>query len=134
MVVGRSNIETAFAMRVPATSIFGSFVEDDTRAKRSKGISVEVVRPAEVCCGGECWIHSCGAEKIECQLRLIQEAVPKMKRERRVTSAEDGDEVVLKGANGTLCCITPVHGRRCELKIDCKVGEQSLKFTGCLVV
>ena len=81
------------------------------------GIEVEVAKeglPGRWCtfCGG-------GPEEVKCEFRLGQQQIPAVAGERRWETVQNGEDVVLEGANGTFCCITAMDTR--WHKLECAV-------------
>ena len=58
------------------------------------------------------WIESGGAEEVECEGSMGDEAVPEMQGEVGVASTEAGDEVILVGLDGAFGGVGAMKVRR----------------------
>ncbi len=73
-------------------------------------------------------------EQVESQDRLRQKSIPFAEGELGVDGAEDGDKVVLEGANGTFCRIGTVFFGWNALELDLILQEGILEVLGAFVV
>ena len=80
------------------------------------------------------WIEARGAEKVERQVSMRDEAVPEMQGEVVVAAAEAGDEVILVGLDGAFGDVGVIQVRRNELEIDAGIAQKMFWAAGAFIV
>jgi hypothetical protein len=118
---GRAKVPAVNSMRSPRA---GFLWMDNTGAWRSQGSAVEVEEAVDLSPGGKLRIDARTPEKVQRLEGLRKEAIPKIERKGGVGAAEASNEVVLEGANGSLCSVAPIDMQWCKLVVDGIVGER----------
>jgi len=109
-------------------------VDQDLCARRCQRCLVEIKGTVELCFGGEFWIDARGTEEIQSGGGLFDESTPQMEREIWIGAAQNGNEVIFPGGDGTFCCIPTVDMRRDKLKGHAALFHEILELSWGFVV
>ena len=107
---GDSDAKSVLAAIVPRGAIRGFAVGDDAAAEGPDGRGIVVKWPGIVLPSQDARIDGRVAQEVERHLGLGEQEVPQILGEVLGCSRQDGEEVGLEGAYGTLGCVASVHG------------------------
>jgi hypothetical protein len=102
----------------PGGTFFGLLVGEHTASRRSKGGTIVVERPVNLRPSRELGVDAGASEKVQCDLGLWYESIPKMDGKLFVDTAQTGNGMVFERTNPTFSRIASMDARRDQLKID----------------
>ena len=134
MLQGRTDVPPYFAMHTERGASVGRGMGDNLRTHGRKGSAVEVELTEERGVSRKRRMDTRGTEKVQSQRGLRKKAIPFSERELGIDSAEDGNKVVFKSANSTVCSVDAVLLGRHTLELDVVFRKSVLEVLRAFVV
>ena len=106
---GWTNVESILGTKVPRASGCRFGMDEDPTTSWTQGRLVEIKRPLKEFPSTDPRVQSGLPKKIEGKFGLWEKEIPQIRRTCGINPCQDCQEVVLEGANGTLCPITAMH-------------------------
>jgi hypothetical protein len=118
-VKGRANVETLLCTEIPGMSSGRLCMDKDVTTNWAKRCLVEVKGTLEKIPRTDPWVKQCLAKKIEGEISLWKEKVPKVRGKHGINAGQNCKEVVLEHSAWLWQCISGVTSWNlvCHLKV-----------------